>query len=530
MNHTPAGRNLARIRTTKKPTRTLLIALLLGPLAALHAADELPPAQQPPATAFLYQPEKATIADVIPYFWNGQFHVMHLQKKPGQMGWDWAQIITPDFDGYTNAGIAIPGTEDKESPDLAIYTGSVIEKDGTLYAFYTGNNRFFKPQGKAYQQIFRATSVDGIHWKKDPDFMFNTGENPYYRFPHACRDPFVFWNPEKKEYGMLITAAARNFDSGSLAYAGSQDLSNWTLEEPFVASGRFPGYECPDLFYWGDHWYLLFSTYSENPGSATRYMMAPSLAGPWTSPVDDFFDGGSLYAAKSVSDGTRRFLCGTLTRREPDEKGVSTDEAANGWSGHILIYEMLRRENGTLGVRIPPEVERSFGEPVAVKLPQHPQWAPVGGGGVRAAQGPLSAKLGTLPSRCLVSAELTVPPTGRAGFWFGGDKDGKEGFRLFVDVGTQRLAWDRNERPMGSNPEKERNYRPLPMKPGDRIRVKVALDGNAAVASANDDVCLSTRMYDRRENTFGIWSDTVGSEFASVTLQVPQATEKAGVE
>jgi hypothetical protein len=118
----------------------------------------------------------------------------------------------------------------------------------------------------------------------------------------------------------------------------------------------------------------------------------------------------------------------------------------------------------------------------------------------------------------------------RGGRRSGGDKDGKEGFRLFVDVGTQRLAWDRIERSMGSNPEKERNYRPLPMKPGDRIRVKVALDGNAAVACVNDDVCLSTRMYDRRENTFGIWSDTVGSEFANVTLCVRQETEKEGVK
>jgi hypothetical protein len=114
---------------------------------------------------------------------------------------------------------------------------------------------------------------------------------------------------------------------------------------------------------------------------------------------------------------------------------------------------------------------------------------------------------------------LTLPPTGRAGFWFGGNKDGKEGFRLFVDVGARLLAWDRNERPLGSNPEKERNYRPLQITPGDRLKLKVILDGDAAVACVNDDVCLSTRVYDRRENTFGIWSDTVGSEFSNVMLQ-----------
>lgn len=39
------------------------------------------------------------------------------------------------------------------------------------------------------------------------------------------------------------------------------------------------------------------------------------------------------------------------------------------------------------------------------------------------------------------------------------------------------------------------------------------------MACVDDDVCLSTRMYDRREDTFGIWSDTVGSEFSHVMLQ-----------
>ena len=52
----------------------------------------------------------------------------------------------------------------------------------------------------------------------------------------------------------------------------------------------------------------------------------------------------------------------------------------------------------------------------------------------------------------------------------------------------------------------------------------------AAVACVNDDVCLSTRMYDRRENTFGIWSDTVGSEFANVKLCAPRTSEKDGVK
>ncbi len=70
-----------------KHTLTIITAPLLAPLAALHAAEPQP-AQQPPATAFLYQPETGVIADVIPYSWNGQFHLMHLQQKPRQKGFD----------------------------------------------------------------------------------------------------------------------------------------------------------------------------------------------------------------------------------------------------------------------------------------------------------------------------------------------------------------------------------------------------------------------------------------------------------
>jgi hypothetical protein len=66
------------------------------------------------------------------------------------------------------------------------------------------------------------------------------------------------------------------------------------------------------------------------------------------------------------------------------------------------------------------------------------------------------------------------------------------------------------------------------VKPGDRVRLKVAIDGNAAVASAHDDVCLSTRMYDRGNKSFGIWSDTAGAGFTSVTLCVRQTSEQEG--
>jgi beta-fructofuranosidase len=464
-------------------------------------------------TAFLYQPETGVLADVIPFCWKDQFHLLYLQLKPGQKGFDWAQLVTRDFVSFEYTGTAIPSGGTDDAVDLDVFTGSVFEKDGTLYAFYAGHNGEFGKQHKPDQVLLRATSRDGLTWTKDPQFRFSPDGDARYHWPGACRDPFLFWNPERNEVGMLFTATPTNAPMGGLAYAGSTDLEHWQLGDPQPSSGRFSGYECPDLFRMGDRWYLLFSTYWQNPGWATRYMTAPSLDGPWESPADDFFDGGSLYAAKSVSDGTRRFLCGTLPRREPNR-----DDGDNGWSGRLLVYELHCREDGSLGVRLPPEIENSFGQSVPVNLPEHPSWLSTANG-VRAVSGPARAHLGRLPSRSLLSARLTVPPTGRAGFWLGGDAAGEQAFRLYLDVGTQRLLWDRGILPIGSNPEKERPYRPIRIQPGDNVVLKVAIDGDAATACVNDTTCLATRLYDRGENTFGIWSDTAGAEFHEVRLQ-----------
>jgi len=478
----------------------------------------------PIQTAFLYAPTNTVIADVIPFFWNDEFHLLHLRLNPGQKGWDWAQIITRDFTAFKDAGVAIPGGRTDDAEDFDIFTGSVLEKDGTLYAFYTGHNVKLKNQQRSDQLILRATSSDGVVWTKDPSFRFSPEGDSRYRQAGACRDSFVFRNPEKDEFGMIFTATPANAPGGGAGYAGSKDLKSWRLDAALAASGRFPGYECPDLFRWGDRWYLLFSTYRENPGWATRYMTAPSLEGPWESPVDDFFDGGSLYAAKSVSNGARRFLCGTLTRRTEKR-----DDDLNGWGGPILVYEMLRRDDGTLGVRIPPEVEESFGSAKNVMMTLSRQWVQTNSG-VRCVEGPANQKMGKLPERCLFSMNITMPPTGRAGLWIGGDAQGKQAFRLYVDVATQRLVWDRGNLPLGSDPGKERPYRPLKVRPGDRITLKVALDGDSAVACVNDATCLSTRIYDRRENTFGIWSDTIGAEFGNATLRASQETKEKNIK
>jgi beta-fructofuranosidase len=499
-----------------KYNRILYAVAAIFVLQAPPPATSAPPAPQLSEAAFLYQPQPQTgvLADVIPFCWKGEYHMLYLQLAPAQKGFDWAQIVTRDFVSYRYTGVGVAHVDASDAVDLNIATGSVIERDGVLYAFYCGQNSSFNAKHKPDQVILLAASRDGLRWTKQPEFRFSPEGNPHYRYPGSCRDPFVFWNPERREYGMLFCATPTQFNGDAAGYAGSADLLHWRLDEPLAASGHFFGYECPDLFRLKDRWYLLFSTYDHNPGWATRYMTARALAGPWESLRDDFLDGGCLYAAKSVSDGKRRFLCGTL----PQRHGNNRDDADNGWAGRLVAYEMTATDDGRLAVRIPAEVERSFGESKTITLAGNSRWQTVGDR-LQSTGPEAKVYVGKLPKRCLLTVRLVVPPTGRAGLWLGGDAKNEQAFRLVVDVSTQRLSWDRGSLPLGTNPERERNYRPIKIQPGDCVTLKVALDGDAAVACLNDAVCLGTRIYDRRDNTCGVWSDTLGTRIDGVQLR-----------
>ena len=124
--------------------------------------------------------------------------------------------------------------------------------------------------------------------------------------------------------------------------------------------------------------------------------------------------------------------------------------------------------------------------------------------------------VGKLPKRCLLTVQLVVPPTGRPGLWLGGDARTNGPFAWWSTLSPRRLTADRGPLPLGTNPERERNYRPIRIQPGDPVTLKVVLDGDAAVACLNDAVCLGTRIYDRHDNACGVWSDTVGTRIDGV--------------
>ena len=235
----------------------------------------------------------------------------------------------------------------------------MIEGEGRFHIFYTGHNPYLRRQGKPEQGVMHAVSDDLLHWRKIPEDTFYAPQAGYE--PNDWRDAFVFRNQEAGEYWMLLAARRKAGPSrrrGCTALCTSRDLKTWEVREPFWSPGLYFTHECPDLFRMGDWWYLVYSTFTER--SVTHYRMSRSLQGPWLAPENDTFDNRAFYAAKTASDGARRFVFGWNPTRVDNR-----DFQPWQWGGNLVVHEVMQESDGTLSVRIPETVDKAFSKRIS---------------------------------------------------------------------------------------------------------------------------------------------------------------------
>ena len=309
------------------------------------------------AEKLFYKPEIGFTADFIPFYDNGKFHLFYLKdfRDPEHYGegTPWYQIATKDFINFEDLGEAIPrGTRAEQ--DLYIFTGSVIKAKGRYHIFYTAHNHHMAEKNMPIEAIAHAVSDDIVHWTKVPEDMFYVDAQNFEA--NDFRDPFVFYNEQIGRYSMLLVSRKKNcgYTAGFTAHYTSEDLKNWTYSGEFFAPNMYHTHECPDLFKMGDWWYLVFSEYSDR--RLTRYVMSKSINGPWLIPSDDVFDSSAYYAAKTASDGDKRYIFGWASTKQ--------DHADCGgwmWGGNLTVHEIVQREDGTLGCKL-PESLKNIGE------------------------------------------------------------------------------------------------------------------------------------------------------------------------
>jgi beta-fructofuranosidase len=382
-------------------------------------------------------PHAAASGDPIPFAIDGVTHLFSLSSPTGTLDYpervrtSWQHISTTDFVEWAEHPVAMEPGPVGAYDGGGIWTGSVVEHDGTYYLFYTGHH-----VGAANPQtICLATSTD-------LETFTRVDGNPLVPPPAQFdavdwRDPYVFFNEEEGCWWMLIATRAAEGPAarrGVIALATSPDLLTWTVEaDPLYAPGTTFCPECPELWPLDGRWYLVYSRFSERAG--TIYRVAESPRGPFRVPADETLGGRRWYAAKSAP----------LDARSRSAFGWVHDFTTEGgrprwlWGGDFTSPRVITADaDGALAVRLHPAVEAAMqasGSPVEHRIDA------VGGAG-SAAPGEALATAAALD--CVFETE---GDPARFGLALAEDEEG-DGWWITFDRASARVRLVREPQPL----------------------------------------------------------------------------------
>jgi beta-fructofuranosidase len=226
--------------------------------------------------------------------------------------------VSDDLVSWTTLSDALSRGEPGSWDDIATWTGSIIEVDGTWFMLYTG---IASDGDGLVQRIGLVTSQDLIHWERFGQRPLIEADPTWYEVlddgsawhDQAWRDPWVFADPTGDGYHALICARSRFGPSdarGVIGHAVSPDLLTWEVRPPLVSPSGFGQMEVPQVVRADDSALILFSTYqdklsasrrSARPGTGTYVSRGPGLLGPFAVPETiPFRPHSSLYSGKLV--------------------------------------------------------------------------------------------------------------------------------------------------------------------------------------------------------------------------------------
>ncbi|MGW5193980.1 glycoside hydrolase [Kribbella sp. NPDC004138] len=469
-----------------------------------------------------WRPPSGFVGDVIPFGHAGRIWLFYLlDERPDdptaeEGGMPWALLSTTDFVQYTDHGVVLPaGGRDDE--DFDCYTGSVVADGDRLHLFYTGHNPRRGDAGGSFQVVCHAVSDgDPTRWTKHPALSFGAPEG---FVPQDWRDPFVYRVGETWQLVLAARyAAAPDRRCGVVARLTSTDLEKWDLAEPLWEPHRFITQECPDVFQWGDWWYLVYSEFTD--AFQTRYRIARGPDGPWLAPARDTVDGRAFYAAKSVEHDGRRFFVGWIPTKQGD-----SDTGPWQWAGDLAVLEAHQEDDGTLAFGFPREVVAAHGDVQDVQV------SPLDGADAVPGQGAIDRYAAWIaepvPERCLITLTVDVDPgTQSFGLLLHAGSDGEDATIVRLEPQANRLVMDHWPRGRtgpaqwqvrGDVPYVVELERACPLPPG-RHTVQVLLDGTTGQVVVDNRVALSFRRYDVGLGQLGLFVTDGG--FGLVSLKV----------
>lgn len=188
-------------------------------------------------------------------YFKGQYHLFY-QFHPFSSEWGimhWGHAVSEDLLHWKHLPIALAPSEPYDDhPRGGVFSGSTVEYEGEMYAFYTATTNY--GDGFVQTQCI-AKSSDGIEFEK-------YANNPIIRDVPSVgsndfRDPKV-WCHDEIWYMVLGTSKDK---LGKAVLYKSSDLYNWEYVNVLAESRGELGtmWECPDVFKIGNKHAITFS-------------------------------------------------------------------------------------------------------------------------------------------------------------------------------------------------------------------------------------------------------------------------------
>ena len=325
-----------------------------------------------------YMPSIGRVGDPMPFYDQkaGDFKVLYLQEFDNNMSHRFHPIwgvSTKDGASYQSLGEVLPYGSNDYTQDAALGTGCAYEKDGTYYIYYTGHNGNCQNR----EVVMRATSTDFKTWTKDELWTLNGPDFGYSG--NDFRDPQIFVADDGL-YHMVIATYPIGGGDPCFAEFKSGDLKSWEHVGHFkMIWDRM--LECPDIFKMGNYWYIVFSeSYRASWSRKVKYMVASTYEelksclndGPKWAPDghEGVLDSRSLYAAKTASNGTDRYIWGWCPFRSGSdihEKNTNVgagDGNEPNWSGALVCHKIIQHSDGTLTLGAVPAMAAKYNQTV----------------------------------------------------------------------------------------------------------------------------------------------------------------------
>ncbi len=286
------------------------------------------------------------------------------------------------------------------------------------------------------------------------------------------------------------TLDGKKIRTGRTVSFTSTDLKTWEFKGDFWAPNLFYMPEMPDIFKIGDTWYLLTTEYSDK--SKTIYRMSKTLNGPWKAPLDDAFDGRAYYAARSYSDGKKRYLFGWVPTKEHE------DDLCNWqWGGTLVVHEVYQCEDGTLGVKAPEGVANAFAHKdclIDTTMTLSSQDS--------CAETYLTRTTGDLFK---FEADLVFSADTRSfGIRLFEDEASGDAYEFIFNIGANRLSFDRTPNLPWFRYMNKGLERPLRLEANRKYTIQIIVDDTIATLYV-EGVVLNTRMYAKAGQALAIY-------------------------